>query len=422
MVRLQYIINKIKFSRINFLYPLKWGDAMKHKFIKTCKKILSVCLTVSLLLSAVPAFAADTIRVFVDGEYLQSDVLPYTKNGYTMLPMRAVYESLGAEVVYEKTNKQITAYKDDNIITLFVNQKVAYVNGTATPLKTAPEIKGGRTMVGLRDGATLIGADIEWDPVYKTVNVWTVADSYYEDEYYEEDWYNEDDWYKDDECYEDDAYYEDDWNEDDPCAIEHSRGRLLFIEPKHPHYVYYECYVCYEEFIGHTYELEACTLCNSVKQGYWSDWSDWSTTKVTASDTRKVETREVKVSDIYKLYHYGRYVDTTDTHTSWCYTYLEKYASNVNKEGWTTWRDRVAAYGIQEEWTEWSRTQYAPNGNKTTCNNCGTTAHFGQMYTDANRTTWWREFDVNGDIYYWEEYKTMPAEYETQYRYSDWIE
>lgn len=133
----------------------------------------------------------------------------------------------------------------------------------------------------------------------------------------------------------------------------------------------------------------------------YSAWSSWSTTPVTASSTRQVETRTVKVSDAYTQYRYGRYV--SNGHDCWCATYLQKLGygqGSLDYSGWTT-------------------TRYSISGKDWSCGYCNGN-HQHVDHTSSNGTDWWTEYkSPNGQSYYWEETQTVPAEYRTEYRYRD---
>lgn len=133
----------------------------------------------------------------------------------------------------------------------------------------------------------------------------------------------------------------------------------------------------------------------------YNDWSNWSTTPVTASSTRQVETRTVKVSDAYTQYRYGRYV--SNGHDCWCAAYLQKLGygqGNLDYSGWTT-------------------TRYSISGKDWSCGYCNGN-HQHVDHTSSNGTDWWTEYkSPNGQSYYWEETQTVPAEYRTEYRYRD---
>ena len=73
---------------------------MKHIF----RKITAVSVTAAMTaaMAAMPVMAADEITVFVNGSQLDftkyDNVLPYIENDYTLIPLRAIVESLGLDV------------------------------------------------------------------------------------------------------------------------------------------------------------------------------------------------------------------------------------------------------------------------------------------------------------------------------------
>ena len=82
------------------------------------KIILTIFLCFSMLLS-VNAFAeGDNIVVKVIDEILESDVDPQLVNERTMLPMRAIFEALGAKVTWFEEDEIIFATKGEYLITL----------------------------------------------------------------------------------------------------------------------------------------------------------------------------------------------------------------------------------------------------------------------------------------------------------------
>ncbi|MEK4700651.1 copper amine oxidase N-terminal domain-containing protein [Solibacillus sp. FSL R7-0668] len=99
------------------------------------------------------------------------------KKGTTLVPMRAIFEDLGATVEYDKNTKKITAYKDSKIISLTVGNKTAYVteNGTGNSISLShpAESYKNTTMVPLRFIAESLGAITEWDSVLQQVKITT---------------------------------------------------------------------------------------------------------------------------------------------------------------------------------------------------------------------------------------------------------
>ena len=112
-----------------------------------------------------------SIKVIVDKEKLFLDTYPIIENGRTLVPMRIIFEKLGANVEWNDETKTVTAKKDDVEIKLTINDKTAYVNGKEITLDTPSVIKDGRTLVPVRFISESLGKDVEWDAENKYVIV-----------------------------------------------------------------------------------------------------------------------------------------------------------------------------------------------------------------------------------------------------------
>lgn len=183
----------------------------------------------------------------------------------------------------------------------------------------------------------------------------------------------------------------------------HVKGEFRFYEKTHPHYNYYKCSVCGELFTdGTTSKMPSCKTCYPEKKE-WTPWSSWSTTKVTASSTRQVQTRQVQTAAAYTQYRYGRYVNPTGKHDCWCSKYLESL--NYGK--------------ASLQYSSWSTARYSPTGKAWTCGKCSA-KHIGVNKVGSDGRSWWAEYKLSNGSYYWEESRTVPAVYVTQYRYRDY--
>ncbi|MBD5163067.1 MAG: CHAP domain-containing protein [Oscillibacter sp.] len=150
-------------------------------------------------------------------------------------------------------------------------------------------------------------------------------------------------------------------------------------------------------------EIPATTPSNN---GYWGVWSEWSTSYVEESGTRHVESRQAKVSDEHTEYRYGRFVDSTGAKVCWCKKYLESL-------------DSVSGSATLQ-YSDWSANRYDANGKHWGCGFCNGD-HIGVDFTSADGRAWWAQYELPGGHYYWEETRIVEAQYETQYRYQDWI-
>jgi hypothetical protein len=118
----------------------------------------------------------EEIKVMVNGTRYYTDPLPYIKNDRTMVPMRRVFEILGADIQWNNDERSVTASKGSDIIKLYIGSSTAYKNGVPLKLDAAPEIlaSAGRTMVPLRFVSEALGCSVDWEPLTRTVTIETI--------------------------------------------------------------------------------------------------------------------------------------------------------------------------------------------------------------------------------------------------------
>lgn len=114
---------------------------------------------------------SEHITVLFNGTELSFGVEPYIENGVTMVPMRAIFEALGAEVSYDFETKTITAVKGERNVVLTAGSLTAYINGESTALQCAPVIISGSAMVPLRFVSESLDASVEWNGSTRTVYI-----------------------------------------------------------------------------------------------------------------------------------------------------------------------------------------------------------------------------------------------------------
>ena len=129
----------------------------------------AVCVILAVFMMSLPVLADDVIKVTVDGEELMFDQNPVIINDRTMVPMRAIFEKLGASVSWDGETKTVTAEGSGRKIVLPVGSTVAAVNGEAVFLDSPAVIIEGRTLVPVRFVSEAMGAEVTWDAGARTV-------------------------------------------------------------------------------------------------------------------------------------------------------------------------------------------------------------------------------------------------------------
>jgi hypothetical protein len=117
---------------------------------------------------------AQDINVVINGQPVQfTGTPPQELNGSVLVPLRGVFEQLGADVQYNPQTKTIFAQKDSTSVSLALGSSTAYVNNQPEQLAQAPAVIVGTTLVPLRFVAEAFGAYVEWQPQTKTVQIQT---------------------------------------------------------------------------------------------------------------------------------------------------------------------------------------------------------------------------------------------------------
>ena len=154
-------------NRITVIAKDKAGNETKKIITVTYKK--PVQTIVIILQIGNTSFTVNGVTNILDSP-------PVIKNNRTLLPIRAIIESLGGTVLWDATERKVTVILGSKTIELWIGKSIAKVNGIDTPIdatnpKVVPEIINSRTMLPLRFVAENVGATVEWDGTTKTITV-----------------------------------------------------------------------------------------------------------------------------------------------------------------------------------------------------------------------------------------------------------
>ncbi len=127
---------------------------------------LAASLLASLSIAQAPAQA---VSVVVNGATATFDQPPIERAGRVFVPLRGVFERLGATVVY--ANNDINAQGNGRSVHLHIGSTQASVNGQTFAMDVAPFLVGARTLVPLRFVAQSLGAAVNWNPSNNTVYI-----------------------------------------------------------------------------------------------------------------------------------------------------------------------------------------------------------------------------------------------------------
>ncbi|NLK70509.1 MAG: L,D-transpeptidase family protein [Clostridiales bacterium] len=155
-------------SEANISKLLNWIDPKKNPLI--------IQGTADMLEDMVKATENELlypIEVVVNEEKVVFDVPPRILNGRTLIPVRSVFESLGAEVLWDESAKTVTILKEAKSIKLKVESNWVHVDEKQVEIDIPVSIINGRTMVPVRFIAEELGFEVTWDGEKRVVFIKT---------------------------------------------------------------------------------------------------------------------------------------------------------------------------------------------------------------------------------------------------------
>jgi hypothetical protein len=102
------------------------------------------------------------IQVIIDGKEVQFDVKPVILKGRTLVPMRAIFKSLGMEVEWDNEKRTARGSNAATKIEFTIDSDKAYFNGEKVSLDVPAKLIDGRTLIPLRILSELLGYKVVW--------------------------------------------------------------------------------------------------------------------------------------------------------------------------------------------------------------------------------------------------------------------
>ena len=137
------------------------------------KKLISCVLVICLAFTmfSFTAIAQDDISVIVNGKQIEMDQKPVLINDRTLVPMRAIFEALGAKVEWDNDTQTATGTLGEKVVKLQIENTAASVDGKEVTLDVPAKLISDRTMVPVRFISESLGAKVDWEDATQTVKV-----------------------------------------------------------------------------------------------------------------------------------------------------------------------------------------------------------------------------------------------------------
>lgn len=117
-------------------------------------------------------YGAEKVTLVVEDEELNNlPMPPVIFQNLTLVPAREVFEKLGAEVLWDSLNYEVTVNYNKNKLVLKINDKNALLNDNNISMDLAAKIINNKTMIPLRFVSENLGFDVNWDSASRTASV-----------------------------------------------------------------------------------------------------------------------------------------------------------------------------------------------------------------------------------------------------------
>lgn len=142
------------------------------------KKKIAILLSLAMLMTmlAVPAMADQTAAsVVIDGKTVSFDVAPVNENGHLLVPLRAIFEQMGAKVEWDQATQTATAVKGDTKVVIAIGSLEPTINGQVSKIDVAAKLVDNRTLAPMRFVCEAFGGKVAWDETQKIASVVSAA-------------------------------------------------------------------------------------------------------------------------------------------------------------------------------------------------------------------------------------------------------
>ena len=96
---------------------------------------------------------------------------PVIENGSMLVPMRFLFEQMGADVEWNQETQTATATLDNKAVTFSIDNVNARINNKPAKMDVPARLVNGKTMVPLRFLSENMGYDVDWDADSRTAIV-----------------------------------------------------------------------------------------------------------------------------------------------------------------------------------------------------------------------------------------------------------
>jgi competence protein ComEC len=134
-------------------------------------KRFSIVAIILLLVFVLSGSALASPTVYLDGKQLTFEVQPVIEDSRTLVPLRAIFEAMGATVSWNSNAQTATAQKGTTSVILPIGSLNPTINGQTRQLDVPGKIVNGRTLAPLRFVGEAFGGNVRWEAATETIYI-----------------------------------------------------------------------------------------------------------------------------------------------------------------------------------------------------------------------------------------------------------
>jgi hypothetical protein len=135
-------------------------------------KLRTLLLTAVLTAAMSVACLAQDINVSLNGSIISfPNQKPVVVDGRTLIPLRGVFDNMGYNIGWNGNTKTVTLTKNGSTIVINIGESFYYLNDKPVAIDVPAQIINGSTMLPLRAIADATGCEVLWDSDSKIATI-----------------------------------------------------------------------------------------------------------------------------------------------------------------------------------------------------------------------------------------------------------
>ncbi|MDY4975384.1 MAG: copper amine oxidase N-terminal domain-containing protein, partial [Clostridia bacterium] len=110
-------------------------------------------------------------KLYKNDEVITLDVPAQVQNDRTLIPLRAIFEALGAQVDWDEETQTVTSERGGITIKLTIGSDKLYRNDEVITLDVPAQVQNDRTLVPVRAISESFGCQVDWDEEAQLVTI-----------------------------------------------------------------------------------------------------------------------------------------------------------------------------------------------------------------------------------------------------------